>query len=73
MTTLGNIDELNTTEYARETAYDLALTFRKYLAACVTAETSVDALSRVCSHLATATQHNPACAQASPSLSSRAS
>lgn len=47
--------------------------FRKYLAACVTADTSVDALRRVCSHLATATQHNPACAQASPSLSSRAS
>lgn len=48
------------------------LTLRKYLAAWVMAETSVVGLTRVCSHLATATQHKPAWAHASPSLNSRA-
>lgn len=49
------------------------VTLRKYLAACVRAATSVVGLARDCSQRATATQHRPAWAQASPSLRSLAS
>ena len=40
-------------------------TLKKYLAACVSAETSVVGLRGVCSQRATATQQRPAWAQAS--------